>query len=200
MCLRCVADSSIRVFIREVNSLRLLIINGAIPVVIVSTYRALMSVFMSYVSQEVPLSSYNVRPILMSSVSFVDGVVWFVTIASLVISLVTSIFIIGGLVRGWRDELRAINNIFRARAGVLVHVLVVLTLATLYSYILGTSISVVLSLVILKVLSSLGILPLINYSIGVLGIIHSSLPLLPTLLVTYLLIGVFRVLRYDFIP
>ncbi len=61
--LRYAVDSSIRVFMRELSSLRLLIINAAVPIMVLSIYRALSGVFMGYVVGLVPEVGYYISPL-----------------------------------------------------------------------------------------------------------------------------------------
>ncbi|WP_243674799.1 hypothetical protein [Vulcanisaeta distributa] len=42
-------DASVRFFIRDINSFRLLIINAAIPIIILTTYELLMNILNTYI-------------------------------------------------------------------------------------------------------------------------------------------------------
>lgn len=198
--LRYAVDSSIRVFMRELNSLRLLIINAAVPIMVLSIYRALSGVFMGYVVGLVPEVGYYIRPIVINAVSFMNNIMYFIAVSSVIASIVASVFIINGLVRGWRDDLRAVYNLYRSRAGVFIYVITVLLLSSLYSYVIGVSISVSLALIVLKTLSSLRVLPLVSYSINVVGTVLAVLPLLAIMAVTYVIVGILGVVRRDLTP
>jgi len=185
---------------RELSSLRLLIINAAVPIMVLSIYRALSGVFMGYVVSLVPEVGYYIRPIVINAVSFMNNIMYFIAVSSVIASIITSVFIINGLVRGWRDDLRAVYNLYRSRAGVFIYVITVLLLSSLYSYVIGVSISVSLALIVLKTLSSLGVLPLVSYSINVVGTALAVLPLLAIMMVTYVVAGVLGVVRRDLTP
>ncbi|MGC8543223.1 MAG: hypothetical protein ACP5NQ_04730, partial [Vulcanisaeta sp.] len=89
---------------------------------------------------------------------------------------------------------------FGSRGNVLVHVTIILLLVVAYSYVLGISVSITTALVLLKLLTSLGLVPLMNYGVSVLYVISSSY-FIPTILaITYVLIGVLRVRGYEIIP
>jgi hypothetical protein len=195
-----VLDSSIRVFMREVNSLRLLIINGAIPIMVISMYKVLGSVFLNYVVAIISATGYYIRPIIADVASFMGGLMELIAAVSALTSIVTSIFIVNGLVRGWRGELRAVYSLYRDRAGVIIHVITVLTLSSLYSYVIGIAVSVTLALIILKTLSSLGVLPLVNYSVDVVGTALTALPIFAILLMAYIITGITVVARHDLTP
>ena len=193
-------SSSIKVFMRELDSLRLLIINAMIPTTVFTLYIALINVFRSYTLSLTPITNSVVDALIINVIDLVGGVAFVVAFSSLIVSILSSVFIISGVIRGWRDELRGVYYLFGSRGNVLVHVTIVLLLVVAYSYVLGISASITTALVLLKLLSSLGLVPLMNYGINVLYVISSSY-FIPTILaITYVLIGVLRVRGYEIIP
>ena len=189
-------DASVRFFIRDINSFRLLIINAAIPIMVLSTYELLMGVLNTYVDSVIAVMAPYSRAMVNDFLHFIGAITYLITAALIMAFTVTSVFMVNGLISGLRNDIRAIINIFRSSVGIITYISLIMVLTSAYSFILGVSISVALVLVIMKVLTTLGIVPISNYGINIVSALPGLLPLLLIVTLTYVVEGVVWVRRY----
>ncbi|MGC8542971.1 MAG: hypothetical protein ACP5NQ_03430 [Vulcanisaeta sp.] len=193
-------DASVRFFIRDISSFRLLIINAAIPIMVLSTYELLMNIFNTYAEALITVATPYSGSIINNVIHFINSITYLVVAALIVVFIVTSIFMVNGLVRSLGSDLRALANIFRSRVSITTYVTLIMILISIYSFVLGISISAVLVLVIMKVLTTLNIIPIINYGVSVTSALPALLPLIGVISVVYIIEGLTWVSRYAALP
>ncbi|GAB6948040.1 hypothetical protein JCM16161A_21700 [Vulcanisaeta sp. JCM 16161] len=193
-------DASIRLFIRDINSFRLLIINAAIPIIILTTYELLVNMLNTYVGSLIITAAPYSRPIISNAIYFINSMTHSIITAIVMIFFVTSVFMVNGLVRSLRDDFRAVINIFRSGASVTTYITLIMLLISVYSIALGISISVALALVLMKILTTLSIIPVINYGIDVVTALPAISPLACIICITYITEGIIWVRRYAPLP
>ena len=193
-------DASVRFFIRDFNSLRLLIVNAAVPVMVLATYELLMGVLDTYIDSMIAVMAPYSRAMVGNFLHFIGSMMYLVTAALIIAFTVTSVFMVNGLISGLRNDLRAVINIFRSSMGIITYIVLIMVLTSAYSFALGVSISAALVLVIMKVLTTLGIVPISNYGINMVGALPELLPLLLIITLTYVVEGVVWVRRYASLP
>ncbi|ADN49831.1 hypothetical protein [Vulcanisaeta distributa] len=193
-------DASIKLFIRDINSFRLLIINAAIPITILTTYELLMNILNTYVDSLTTTVAPYSKSIINNAVYFINSITYLVVAALVIIFFVTSAFMVNGIVRNLRDDFRAMISIFRSGVGVIMHIALIMLLISLYSFTLGISISAALVLVLMKILTTLGIIPITNYGVDITGVLPVMLPLACVICVTYIIEGIIWVRRYAYLP
>jgi len=193
-------DASVRFFIRDISSFRLLIINAAIPIMVLSTYELLMNILNTYAEALITVATPYSGSIINNVIHFINSITYLVVAALIVVFIVTSIFMVNGLVRSLGSDLRALANIFRSRVSITTYVTLIMILISIYSFVLGISISAVLVLVIMKVLTTLNIIPIINYGVSVTSALPALLPLIGVISVVYIIEGLTWVSRYAALP
>ncbi len=107
----------IKLFIRDINSFRLLIINAAIPITILTTYELLMNILNTYVDSLTTTVAPYSKSIINNAVYFINSITYLVVAALVIIFFVTSAFMVNGIVRNLRDDFRAMISIFRSGVG-----------------------------------------------------------------------------------
>ena len=193
-------DASVRFFIRDINSLRLLIINAAIPMMVLATYELLIGMLSAYVDSVIAIIAPYSRAMVGNFLHFIGSIMYLITAALIMAFTVTSAFMVNGLISSLRNDLRAIINIFRSSTGIITYISLIMILTSAYSFALGISISAALILVIMKVLTTLGVVPINNYGINIVGALPELLPLLLIITLTYVVEGVVWVRRYASLP
>lgn len=195
-------DASVRFFIRDINSFRLLIINAAIPIIILTTYELLMNILNTYIGSLITAVAPYSEAIINNVVYFINSITYLVIAALVIIFLITSAFMVNGIVRDLKEDFRAMINIFRSgMGGVITYIALIMLLISLYSLALGVSISVALVLVLMKILTTLGVIPIVNYGVDVTGVLPAVLPPLACVIcVTYVIEGIIGgVRRYAYL-
>ncbi|WP_243674800.1 hypothetical protein [Vulcanisaeta distributa] len=135
-------------------------------------------------------------------VYFINSITYLVIAALVIIFLITSAFMVNGIVRDLKEDFRAMINIFRSgMGGVITYIALIMLLISLYSLALGVSISVALVLVLMKILTTLGVIPIVNYGVDVTGVLPAVLPPLACVIcVTYVIEGIIGgVRRYAYL-
>ncbi|WP_054843868.1 hypothetical protein [Vulcanisaeta souniana] len=192
-----VIDASVRFFIRDINSFRLLIVNAAIPMAILTTYELLMNILNTYVGSLIATATPPyLRSIVINAISFINSITYLIITSLTIVFIVTSIFMVNGLIRSLKDDLKAIISIFRSSLSATTYIALLMFLISIYSFALGVSVAVALVLVLMKVLTTLNLIPIANYGIDITSALPVVIPLACVACVTYIGEGIVWVRRY----
>ncbi|BDR92735.1 hypothetical protein [Vulcanisaeta souniana] len=195
-----VIDASVRFFIRDINSFRLLIVNAAIPMAILTTYELLMNILNTYVGSLIATATPYLRSIVINAISFINSITYLIITSLTIVFIVTSIFMVNGLIRSLKDDLKAIISIFRSSLSATTYIALLMFLISIYSFALGVSVAVALVLVLMKVLTTLNLIPIANYGIDITSALPVVIPLACVACVTYIGEGIVWVRRYASLP
>jgi len=174
-----ILEASIKSFIHHVSGARVLVTTAMIPIVIYEVGLMVMNTYMNLLSELIPLGG-AAEPIIENIYTFTHNLVILLTSVGAAASISSTPFTVAMYLRSLEHDLRSIRLLTLSRLGMIFYVILILILASLYGFILGSGVSALIVSVTLRILSSLGLAP--YYSLDVVGAIEGALQLLPILI------------------
>ncbi|WP_054843614.1 hypothetical protein [Vulcanisaeta souniana] len=93
-----------------------------------------MNVLNTYVDSLITTVAPILRSIINNVVYFINSITYLVIAALVIIFLITSTFMVNGIVRSLRDDFKAMMNIFRSDMEIIMCIALIMLLISLYSH------------------------------------------------------------------
>lgn len=178
--------------INSMTRLRFLILIESIPTMVYELYLLLANTYSSFASS-ITRPGYVINPFILNTSSFVNSTMKLLTISILSVSILGLVFVFLHHLNVWGFDFRAIYLMSRSRHVVIKYLLMLVLLSTLYGFLLGTAVSTVIALALIRFLGFIHVMPILPGELDIIGAMWGGLWMWAVVFVVLLVTGTYWV-------